>query len=159
MTGSAGWSDPEQMTAQGFDSTLAKPMTLAQLHDCLAAVLPDRPEQDAGPRSLDVSVLDTLANDLGDLDLVHETVRTYLHELPIRLDIMDAALQAGDQARLKETAHSLKSASAMLGAIHMAQLCGQVERAAGTESVDSDGLVDVLAESDRVRSAINAYLT
>lgn len=70
---------------------------------------------------------------------------------------MTEALRYGDHGRLKETAHSLKSASAMLGATGMAQLCAGIERAAAVQEVTPDALRPVMAESERVAVAMDEY--
>ena len=159
MTGSSGWTDPQAMLRSGFDGKLNKPMTLAQLHACLAETLTGSGQVPAtAGESLDLAVLATLASDIGDEDLVRETVRTYLTELPHRMDAMATAIGSGDPKQVKETAHSLKSASAMLGATHMAQLCADIERAAAGESISDAPLQSAIAEAHLVSAAMADYV-
>ena len=89
---------------------------------------------------------------------MRETVRTYLTELPHRMDAMATAIGSGDPKQVKETAHSLKSASAMLGATHMAQLCADIERAAAGESISDAPLQSAIAEAHLVSAAMADYV-
>lgn len=68
------------------------------------------------PRAVDTSVLAALAEDLGDAAVVVEALGIYLEELPGRLRAIEQAAAAGQRIVVKETAHTLKSASRMVGA-------------------------------------------
>lgn len=83
-----------------------------------------RPGADAD--LLDVTRLDDLVADLADADLVADLVRTFLSELPERLDLVASG---GETAR--RAAHALSSSSAMLGATVLAARAAEVERGAG----------------------------
>ncbi len=157
MTGSSGWTDPQMVLTSGFDATLTKPMTIPDLHACLTAVAG---VADPGGRSpsLDRDVLAALAEDIGDDDLVRETVRTYLEELPVRLTALTRSYDAGDQHGVTETAHSLKSASAMLGAVHMSDLCAVVEQSAKAEECRAPQVAAVRDEAAAVAAAMTRYL-
>lgn len=158
MTGSSGWTDPQLMLTSGFDATLPKPMTLADLHGCLAALggRADPETVAAGEPALNDDALAALILDIGDEELVRETLHTYLTELPHRVAAMD--LDGADQSQTREAAHSLKSASAMLGATRMATLCLDVEVAAREDSCTPDRVDLVRTEAVRVAAAMRAYL-
>lgn len=87
----------------------------------------------AGSRSLDASplvdtgVLDALAEDLGDREVVEEVVRVYLALLPGRQDTITAAAGRGDLTRLRREAHTLASASATVGALALRDVCRAME--------------------------------
>ena len=159
MTGSSGWTDPQAMLTSGFDATLPKPMTIADLHACLSALSNDGGEATTAPPSsaaLDMAVVEALVLDIGDEALVRETMRTYLEELPQRIAAI--AADTGDQRAVREAAHSLKSASAMLGATHMSALCLEVETAAGQEECTPGQVERVCDEAPRVAEAMRTYL-
>lgn len=164
MSGSSEWAEPHLMAASGFDAALPKPMTLDELHSCLAGVISvTAPEGAHRPSarvsgSVDTGVLAELAGDIGDEELVRDTVRTYLDELPLRLDAMARAVRAGDQRSIKETAHSLKSASAMLGALRMGTFCAALEAEAARDAATTELLQPVLTESAQVAADMAAYL-
>jgi len=72
----------------------------------------------------------------------------------------DAARLSGDQAALRLVAHTLKSSSASIGAMHLSQLCAQIETAIRTASDDKlDDQLDALGtELDKVLAAIDQLL-
>lgn len=164
MTGSSGWTDPQMMLTSGFDATLPKPMTIADLHACLSALpIGDGAHDPAVPTvpstpsaALDLAVVEALVLDIGDEALVRETMQTYLDELPQRIDAISTDI--ADQRAVREAAHSLKSASAMLGATHMSALCLEVETAAGQNECTPEQVGLVREEAPRVADAMRAYL-
>lgn len=80
-------------------------------------------------------MLDTLVEDIGDREFVVDTVRVYLAELPGRIGAIIEGVEQGDYEAAKAAAHSLKSSSAMLGAVGLANICGDLE----TMSEQPDG--------------------
>ena len=88
--------------------------------------------------ALDEQRLADLGEDLGDDDFLQETVSIYLAELPGRRSVMRQAFLIGDREQLRDSAHSLGSASALLGACDLEAACRAVERQA--LSVDAAGL-------------------
>ncbi len=166
MTGSSGWTDPQTMLTSGFDATLPKPMTIADLHACLSALPTVAGGDDDAPpapspapesaAALDMAAVDALVLDIGDESLVRETMQTYLDELPQRIAAMTVG--SDEQRSIREAAHSLKSASAMLGASQMAALCLDVESAAGQGVCTPEQVERVRAEAPRVIDAMRAYL-
>ena len=89
----------------------------------------DAPETDL--ETFDPAVLDRLARELDSVELVQSVVRTYLDELPRRLALLSTPVAEGRDA-LRDVAHALKSASAMLGAGELARRCQLLESAAGS---------------------------
>ena len=79
------------------------------------------------PPVLDVARLAELGVDLGDDEFLKETVDIYLAELPGRQTTMRAAFDSGDRERLRAGAHSLGSASALMGASELASACRAIE--------------------------------
>ena len=72
----------------------------------------------------------------------------------------DKARAGGDQAGLRLVAHTLKSSSASIGALHLSQLCAQIETTIRTASGDDlDTQLDAFgAELDAVLAAIEQLL-
>lgn len=72
----------------------------------------------------------------------------------------DAARLSGDQAGLRLVAHTLKSSSASIGALHLSQLCAQIETTIRTASGENlDAQLDALGvELDAVLAAIEKLL-
>ena len=60
-------------------------------------------------------------------DIIKRLITIYLKSSPTLLDEIDSALQASDQERLWQAAHSLKSSSANLGLVSLARQCEELE--------------------------------
>ncbi len=70
-----------------------------------------------------------------DLEFVDELIDTYLADASLQLEAMQAAASSGDAAALVRPAHSLKSTSANVGAMALADICRALETAARTGDV------------------------
>ena len=62
-----------------------------------------------------------------DLEFVDELIDTYLEDSAVQLDAMRSAAVAGDVSALVRPAHSLKSSSANVGAMALAEACRSLE--------------------------------
>ncbi len=106
---------------------------------------------------LDESVLDSLR------EIMDETfpvlVQTYLAEAPRLIGAMASALADEDPDRLRQAAHSLKSASANIGASRLAEAAGRLEARgrAGDLSGVRDGLELTKSLFERVRSHLAPF--
>jgi len=92
------------------------------------------------------------------IDLVSELIEMFLVDGPEMLAGIRAAYADGEIAQLAIGAHNLKGSVANLGAVHLAEVCKQVETAARAENVELLGaLLDTLcAEYARVIPALQA---
>jgi HPt (histidine-containing phosphotransfer) domain-containing protein len=102
-------------------------------------VVPDGPVTVTadGPGPADPAVppaLVSLLDELDDTALVESIVRTYLRELPRRVDALKHAVAAGSVDALSPALHLLKSTSAAVGALALAELCASLERDAHTDA-------------------------
>lgn len=70
-----------------------------------------------------------------DLEFVDELIGTYLEDSAVQLDAMRSAAQASDVAALVRPAHSLKSSSANVGAMALAEACRSLEADCRTGTV------------------------
>jgi HPt (histidine-containing phosphotransfer) domain-containing protein len=99
---------------------------------------------------LDRSVLAALVDAVdGDRGFVVDLVETYLVDAEHQLDELETAAGAGDAAATVRPAHTLKSSSATVGAMAVAELARESE-AAGRE-----GVLDA-TRSDALRAALGA---
>jgi HPt (histidine-containing phosphotransfer) domain-containing protein len=111
---------------------------------------------DAAP-VLDPAVLDELRAATGDdEEFIRDLVGTYVDEAPINLDGMIAALAAGDPAAIVRPAHTLKSSSASIGAMHLSAICRGIEE--GGRSGELEALAEQVAEASAAWSATLAAL-
>jgi HPt (histidine-containing phosphotransfer) domain-containing protein len=93
------------------------------------------------PQILDQAVVAELRASVdGDEAFVRELVDAYLAESPGYLDAMATAAAGGDADGVVRPAHTLKSSSAALGAMRIAELSKQVEHAAREGHIDHDAI-------------------
>ena len=109
---------------------------------------------------LDESVLETLRALGGDDDpgLLVEVIDLYLEDAALRLRDLRAALEGADVRALERAAHTLKSASANVGAVAFSRLCFELEKSARNADLDAAPSLVARAEAQflRVRGALEA---
>jgi HPt (histidine-containing phosphotransfer) domain-containing protein len=91
-----------------------------------------------------------------DLEFVDELIDTYLADASLQLEAMQAAASSGDAAALVRPAHSLKSSSANVGAMALADICRALEAAARTGDVPDAS--ERVADCDRALADARATL-
>ena len=80
--------------------------------------------------ALDLAVLDGLRDSVeGDTAFVIELIEAFLADSATQLDAIEAAVAAGDADALVRPAHTLKSASATLGAMPLSAAARTLEMA------------------------------
>ena len=111
--------------------------------------------------SFDAGRLTELGDDLGDPEFLRQTVEVYLQELPGRAAMMHHAVRTDERMLLEESAHSLGSASAMLGALELSDACRSIERQAAVVDLDRlMVLVDLWTSSvERADTALRQWLS
>jgi CheY-like chemotaxis protein len=93
------------------------------------------------------AALDRLARS-GGRELVTDMATIYLEEMPARLASARAALGAGDAGALASAAHAMKSSSAQLGALTLADECEAVEAAAEREDLETAAVHFAVLEAE-----------
>ena len=148
--------------ASGSDlSALDLGMPLAEPSETAApaALAAPAPAPVNSPPPLDMTVLDELFQLIG----AHtgEIITAYLADAPILLEQMQQAATDHDIAALREAAHSLKSASANVGARGLSTIALRIENAAREGQLDRpDAQVGLLvAEFARIRIGLRAWLS
>ncbi|MEB3282300.1 MAG: response regulator [Lyngbya sp.] len=156
MTANAMRGDREMCLSAGMDDYVTKPVRREELAQALAKCQPlypltpehsytlEPPSSNNGssPKmtntpnenpvsdlpSIDAQILQNLREyDDEDDPFVDILIETYLNEAPQHLDGIRMAVQSKDAKVLKESAHTLKSSSAQLGAMRFSQLCKEME--------------------------------
>ena len=139
LTAHAMKGDRENCLTVGMDDYLSKPFTERQLLSLLQKWLNGsgeneiQAEQDAATANtkavIDESVLDNYRRiqQPGKPDIIKRLVDIYLGNSPDILRKIAEAARQGDMDRLWQSAHSLKSSSANIGATNFAALCEMVE--------------------------------
>jgi CheY-like chemotaxis protein/HPt (histidine-containing phosphotransfer) domain-containing protein len=171
-------SDQARCFTAGMDDYVSKPLSLKALAAVLGRWVPNGSDMtvdaDPGPPNRDVldhrsdsepQVLDErirdrlerLGRSLGE-DLIGQLATLFLAEAEGRMAAMRRDLTTGDLAAVAVSAHTLRGASANLGATDLAELCARLaDESAARERAESCRLLDaVAAELVRVRSALES---
>lgn len=141
MTANAMQGDRERCLAAGMDDYVSKPVRTEELLRTLSkwvqssraqegpagTVHPPEATPAAYPSAsaLDAVAFAELQELFADQDprMLHELLEQFLQDTAVRLDTLRTAAVAGDAETLVQTAHTLKSSSANIGALHLARLC------------------------------------
>jgi HPt (histidine-containing phosphotransfer) domain-containing protein len=97
----------------------------------------------------------------GDLEFLRELIDTYFEDSPKLLAALHAALAAGNTAEFRRAAHSLKSASASMGAMGSSRMCQEMEEIGKACALDGADATLGRAEEEytRVRAALESVAT
>jgi HPt (histidine-containing phosphotransfer) domain-containing protein len=92
--------------------------------------------------------------------MADELIMIFLNDTPTKLATLQQALADADPHSLFTTAHSLKSSSRQLGALHFSSLCKQVEMQARAGSCEGQKELvgQLIAEFARVQAALQAQI-
>ncbi len=90
--------------------------------------------------TLDRAALDAIRalDEGGAAGLLQQVVQLYLESVPRLIAELRRAGAAGDASAVRNAAHSLKSSSANLGAVRLAEMCKAVEQAARAGRLGGD---------------------
>jgi len=184
ITANALQGDREACLAAGMDDYLSKPFTQQQLAAVIGRwvalpVLAERHHDDppemtiAAPEPTPVPApapgdpvnraalenIRALSRDGGDA-LVQKVINAYMGDTPRHLNALRQAVNAREAEHLRRIAHSLKSASANIGAARLAALCRDLEQLGRAGGVDGAAslLADVEREFQSVRQSLHALL-
>ena len=185
LTASAIEGDREQCLASGMDDYVPKPFTTDQMRSALVTWLSSAtrnttkrdhltlvasaraPASTPAPLPLPTEPIDeAVLNNLAQLqregrpDIVNRVITLFLESAPALLrDLQEGAAKA-DTAVLHRASHTLKSASANVGAALLSAHCRELEAMARTGSVpDAGARVETIAEDyQQAQAALTARL-
>jgi CheY-like chemotaxis protein len=179
ITANALQGDREACLAAGMDDYLSKPFSQQEIAAVIgrwmalplaATVHHDDEPPRLPPESVEVIQRDVinrvaldkiraLSRDRGDA-LVQKVIAAYVDDTPQQLRTLRSAIDGLDTGNVRRIAHTLKSASANVGAEALAALCKELEhlgRADTTEGADAI-LTDMEQEFQAVRHSLTAIL-
>jgi PAS domain S-box-containing protein len=173
LTANAMAQDREECLSAGMDDHLAKPFSMQTIQDMLDRWTPQasstRPQASVPalmqPVQADNGVLERgVLEQLGALringrpELLVRAISLYLVESPKLVQRMKQAASADDAPEIARCAHSLKSASANVGASALSRYCGDIEGSARRADIEEARrlFAKIEAEHGRVQSALSA---
>ena len=132
----------------GMDELLVKPAGMAQLRDILAKWLGM-----AGNDPVDLEVLGMVVTD-GEARI--HLLKDFLKHIRTDRERLLEMFGKGDRAGVESTVHRMKGSSMMIGAKHLADACGIIEKSA--RDGDMDGAVRSIETLDEAMGRFEAYL-
>ncbi|MDJ0570831.1 MAG: response regulator [Pleurocapsa sp. MO_192.B19] len=112
--------------------------------------------------AINFSVLESLCEMAGEEAnlLVTEMITSYLEDTEKRLQAIAEAINKADAATIEQAAHSIKSSSANLGAVNLAQLCEQLEKLGRAKTIDHTEVLYTNAklEFQQVQQDLRSFL-
>ena len=178
LTAHAMKGDRERCLAAGMNDFITKPFNEQQLANVLAKwlpangteklpvpspAMPEAEEVASTPTHIDKTVLDSFLEmqQPGKCDIRKRLVSVYLRSSPKIMQGLQQAAEDNDFEKLWQSAHTLKSRSASLGAFHLSSLCHKLETSARDARVDDPlkRVLDIESEFKTVTRELEKIVT
>ena len=157
ITANAMQGEAQRCRERGMDDYLSKPLRMQELAPMLHKWLPLAgqalpallPESDTRPVQLQVWDANRLGEMVGDnLALHRRLLEKFLANAQTQVQTLVRSTDAGEFAAVADLAHALKSASRMVGALQLGELCEHIETAGSdSDSASCQTLCEDLAQT------------
>lgn len=156
LTADATLATRQRCQEVGMDDYLLKPLEFKKLQRSLDNWLPGTgiriiAGQPQAPESMtkdfpagngegivDHRVFRRLKENMGD---IRPVIHVFLNSLPDRLKLLQKAISSNRPETVRQVAHTIKGSSSQFGAVHLADLCEQLERSAKNNKLDIAGVL------------------
>lgn len=110
--------DRQACLESGIDDVVTKPASLQDIESALSrwAAAGEHRRTPVLRGATDTTILEQLLDELGDPDVIHKLVETFLDQLPKRRQRIMTGIAQDDPEEVRRAAHTLKSTSAIVGA-------------------------------------------
>jgi len=138
MTANALKGDREKCLEAGMNDYISKPVDPNELNEVIMRFIKSEPPAGRSPEGLNKdraekrTIFDkegALKRLMGDEDLVAEILTAYLGDMPGQLSSLETALENKDMEAVRRIGHTVKGASANIGAIKVSDIAFAVEKA------------------------------
>jgi signal transduction histidine kinase/DNA-binding response OmpR family regulator len=124
MTAHAMNGDRDRCLAAGMDGYLSKPIN----QPMLLQVIEHGSDGEQPPARAAIDQQALLARVGGDVELMHEVIRLFMEDCPVRLATIHAAIVSGNAEALRNGAHALRGAAGTLSAGGLVDAAHVLER-------------------------------
>lgn len=143
VTANALVGDKERCLAAGMDDYLPKPLRVDDLARMIRQIAPSETsnvqQESLSPSVIELDALRDLRNSIGeeDFDFFDSLVSDFLVDAAQIVSEMRSSLRENRMLDLKRAAHTLKSSSAMFGALELSASCAKLEHATNVEDLET----------------------